>query len=712
METAAITSFLAPGILASKNTNSLPPTVKMEDLHPPLTPDSSATRQSASPAPSLISTDNGNSLSSFHMLDSGNNQYNPNENISGLLSPPHHPDASSPNSKGARKRKSWGQELPEPKTNLPPRKRAKTEDEKEQRRIERVKRNRLAAHNSRERKRHEVELLQVEKDKIEQRLRSSEQDVASLMDCMRKMAAQIEAWKQYVPQSARTEEMSEAITLPNIPNSLTITGAATTLLKSSNSTNGNDGTNTINPRQASLSSPEPQLSSGIESPLDTSSQPATPVELASPNLMPTSTHLSLAAAVNGDRSDRTQHSAAMLCDPQCRSDLSTLTSPETTSATATVVTPPSKAETSSTLTSGSISGSAEYSQTAEQRQTLLFSVLLTLLAQASLAATFLSITSSIWTWPMRATLRLWSRQVTMLAQLRSLESSSSSDNRLTFSPLPSLTTIHPSLQPSYPVPSSLCQNINNNQSDRERIMSSLLQHCQSLFYPSTTTTTTTFCPDTTQAPSPAPSSPQPATTAPTTHRPSSTPICSPTCAQLLELATSMASLQGVEGGADGAAAAGRGGVLGGDGAVDMESDQSLGIEDFDMKDFDSDGRSTSITGRMNEEKPDEAKATLQLIRHFNRWWYAECRRHHSHGLQYPYSLTNNKGPDDEMLYSEDEPAQTRSGADEHRSTCSEEQDEQAAPAPLLSSSFLRAERKMMRVMRGAYSALDGRLAVF
>ncbi|KAF1821295.1 uncharacterized protein K489DRAFT_270990 [Dissoconium aciculare CBS 342.82] len=64
-------------------------------------------------------------------------------------------------SKAAKKRKSWGQELPQPKTNLPPRKRAKTDDEKEQRRIERIKRNRAAAHNSRERKRQEAEGLAV-----------------------------------------------------------------------------------------------------------------------------------------------------------------------------------------------------------------------------------------------------------------------------------------------------------------------------------------------------------------------------------------------------------------------------------------------------------------------------------------------------------------------------------------------------------------------
>ncbi|KAK4547667.1 hypothetical protein LTR36_000624 [Oleoguttula mirabilis] len=64
-------------------------------------------------------------------------------------------------SKQAKKRKSWGQELPEPTTALPPRKRAKTDDEKEQRRIERIKRNRAAAHNSRERKRQETETLAV-----------------------------------------------------------------------------------------------------------------------------------------------------------------------------------------------------------------------------------------------------------------------------------------------------------------------------------------------------------------------------------------------------------------------------------------------------------------------------------------------------------------------------------------------------------------------
>ncbi|MCJ1308787.1 hypothetical protein MMC25_002442 [Agyrium rufum] len=76
-------------------------------------------------------------------------------------------DPSKEEKKPTKKRKSWGQELPIPKTQLPPRKRAKTEDEKEQRRIERVLRNRQAAQSSRERKRLEVEKLEGEKHEIE-----------------------------------------------------------------------------------------------------------------------------------------------------------------------------------------------------------------------------------------------------------------------------------------------------------------------------------------------------------------------------------------------------------------------------------------------------------------------------------------------------------------------------------------------------------------
>ncbi|KAL6015466.1 transcription factor that binds to CRE motif [Candidozyma auris] len=46
------------------------------------------------------------------------------------------------------------------KSSLPPRKRARTQEEKEQRRVERILRNRRAAHASREKKRRHVEYLE------------------------------------------------------------------------------------------------------------------------------------------------------------------------------------------------------------------------------------------------------------------------------------------------------------------------------------------------------------------------------------------------------------------------------------------------------------------------------------------------------------------------------------------------------------------------
>ncbi|KAL8808615.1 MAG: hypothetical protein Q9200_004187 [Gallowayella weberi] len=102
--------------------------------------------------------------------------------------------------KPVKKRKSWGQELPTPKTNLPPRKRAKTEDEKEQRRIERVLRNRQAAQSSRERKRQEVEKLEGEKHSIEsqndmlkERLLAAEHEKFKLQQQNQRLAAELAA---------------------------------------------------------------------------------------------------------------------------------------------------------------------------------------------------------------------------------------------------------------------------------------------------------------------------------------------------------------------------------------------------------------------------------------------------------------------------------------------------------------------------------------
>ena len=83
------------------------------------------------------------------------------------------------------------------------RKRAKTEDEKEQRRIERVLRNRQAAQSSRERKRQEVEKLEGEKYDIEdqnQKLRESimsvQHDKFKLEQLVHQLSAELERYKQ------------------------------------------------------------------------------------------------------------------------------------------------------------------------------------------------------------------------------------------------------------------------------------------------------------------------------------------------------------------------------------------------------------------------------------------------------------------------------------------------------------------------------------
>ncbi|KAF2843259.1 hypothetical protein M501DRAFT_900950, partial [Patellaria atrata CBS 101060] len=188
--------------------------------------------------------------------------------------------------KPAKKRKSWGQVLPEPKTNLPPRKRAKTADEKEQRRIERVKRNRLAAHNSRERKRQEVEHLQAEKDELEMRLQN-------IRDHVKLMTAELRSYRETgAPLEGQTPVDLNTVEelFSKIPNFLN---------NPSHLQSAHPSDDTVNPRQTSFPSPESMTLDSMDSPFDTISQPSTPT-----------------GELMMSESDRTQHSAAMLCDLQ------------------------------------------------------------------------------------------------------------------------------------------------------------------------------------------------------------------------------------------------------------------------------------------------------------------------------------------------------------------------------------------------------------
>ena len=96
----------------------------------------------------------------------------PDLDDSSTVAPSTSPDYSSPQPEqpGKKKRKAWGQPIPDFKIVLPPRKRAKTAEEKEQRKNERVIRNRKAADKSRQRQKAAVAELEVKTTQMEAEL--------------------------------------------------------------------------------------------------------------------------------------------------------------------------------------------------------------------------------------------------------------------------------------------------------------------------------------------------------------------------------------------------------------------------------------------------------------------------------------------------------------------------------------------------------------
>ncbi|KAI9826141.1 MAG: hypothetical protein M1832_000590 [Thelocarpon impressellum] len=204
------------------------------------------------------------------------------------------PQPSDPSDKKpVKKRKSWGQELPTPKTNLPPRKRAKTEDEKEQRRIERVLRNRAAAQSSRERKRKEVEGLEDEKRGIERsnselamRLRRAEMENEALRETVAKMAAEMTVFRKMAGADMPTPEGSVKAVSPAVPAGLFPADAVPAVKIEFDDLDFSlpPPQPTVDPRDANFSSP--------------SGSPKTGPTAAAPNM--------------------TQHPAEMLCDLQCQ----------------------------------------------------------------------------------------------------------------------------------------------------------------------------------------------------------------------------------------------------------------------------------------------------------------------------------------------------------------------------------------------------------
>jgi transcriptional activator HAC1 len=290
-----------------------------------------------SPAESLVDSFVSTPGSQYPPLFSPSETMNPSE----IMTPPFNDDDSmfdqsmmgsmagtpAPEKKPVKKRKSWGQQLPEPKTNLPPRyanklssqpvltltrtrKRAKTEDEKEQRRVERVLRNRRAAQSSRERKRQEVEALEGEKRAIERKnhdleLRLADAEAKNLL--LQQQIAQITGNMTVFNQSPSSSQYRQSPTPITFSQELF------------GSREGNNSTTFEPVSEAHLN-------------LQESIRTVNPASL-SPEIRP------VAELSNASSSDMTQHPAAMLCDLQCQSEEQRpwMTSTETSTSISTII---------------------------------------------------------------------------------------------------------------------------------------------------------------------------------------------------------------------------------------------------------------------------------------------------------------------------------------------------------------------------------------
>ena len=284
--------------MASQETSQAPPSVKFED-----SPAESFLSAPGDMYPSLFdSSANLDPIESLMTPPPSSSTPAPVPSTSNPSTPA--PEPISSEKKPVKKRKSWGQVLPEPKTNLPPRKRAKTEDEKEQRRVERVLRNRRAAQSSRERKRQEVEALELKCKELEAALLNKDKAINMMMEHMKKLqrasAGSTRGSSPFDGLDPSPLTLSLSLFGPSDPAACvpeTTSGAMDDFILMPDAPDAND---TVNP--ASLS---PELNPVADTPEDDDETSATPAPPA--------------ASATATSSDMTQHPAAVLCDLQCQS---------------------------------------------------------------------------------------------------------------------------------------------------------------------------------------------------------------------------------------------------------------------------------------------------------------------------------------------------------------------------------------------------------
>lgn len=213
--------------------------------------------------------------------------------------PPSQADSEQP-APQKRKRKAWGQPIPEFEKIIGPRKRAKTEAEKTQRAHERTLRNRRAAAQSRDKKQAQFAMMEIENQQLREQLAQYQARFGNLSDTPATISDVVE------PHISST----------NI-NAYPTPSSDTTFHQELSATNLAASTPTISISEPVLSQDESGLSRFQVSPT------LAPTLQLDPNPVQEDLvyHQVSSQALSGELPDATQYSAAVLLDPQCQASV-------------------------------------------------------------------------------------------------------------------------------------------------------------------------------------------------------------------------------------------------------------------------------------------------------------------------------------------------------------------------------------------------------
>jgi transcriptional activator HAC1 len=200
-----------------------------------------------------------------------------------------------------KKRKAWGQPIPEFEKIIGPRKRAKTDAEKTQRAHERTLRNRRAAAQSRDKKQAQFAAMEIENQKLRQQLAQYQARFGTLSDNANTTSDPVKAQFPPAPLNSYPTPSSEATfhqdlsisDLASSPPAISVTGPVLS--------------------QDELDFPHTEVSPTLAPTLQLDPHPVQENILYSQQ-MPL-------AATSGDLPDATQYSAAVLLDQQCQASV-------------------------------------------------------------------------------------------------------------------------------------------------------------------------------------------------------------------------------------------------------------------------------------------------------------------------------------------------------------------------------------------------------